>query len=443
MKGTRVFLMAGLISASSLGAFAQAEEPVKDSIQVMREDVDAAMSNIKKLQKLKISGYFQVQSEFAQEWGSTKVGGTTAFQANRDSEKGNFHRFGIRRGRVKIAWEEKMGTAVFQLDITENGVGFKDAYVKIWDPWKKIVTLTGGVFDRPFGDEISYSSSRRESPERSQVFQTLFPDERDLGVMLTLAAPKGSVVEGLKLDAGLFCGNGIRRSEHGRMSDFIAHLKYDKKWSKISFGVGASMYNGKVNNGDTLLFTVENAAWTSKDVERNQLNKRQYFGFDAQFSVETSWGITNIRGEYLWGTQPSTPGAFNSPRGNPNTYGMTAAADFFSHIRSFTGGHVYFIQDIYKTPITFVFKYGYLNPNTKINGNDVRNRTDIANNYYGVGLLWKVTSYIRLQAFYDMVVNERSENVSVSTSTAANGRDRDYSKTVPANVFTLRLQYKF
>jgi len=437
------FLLAGVISAGSLGAYAQAEEPAKDSIQIMQEDIENLQSGVKKLQKLKISGYFQVQSEFAQEWASTKVGGTTSYQANRDSEKGNFHRFGVRRGRVKITWDESMGQAVFQLDMTENGVGIKDAYVKVWDPWLKIVTLTGGVFDRPFGDEISYSSSRRESPERSQVFQALFPDERDLGVMLTLAAPKGSAIEGLKLDAGLFCGNGIRRNEHGRMSDLIAHLKYDKKWSKIAFGIGASLYHGKVNNGDTLRWTVEDSKWTSEIVEKNHLNKRQYFGLDAQFSVETKWGITNIRGEYLLGTQPSTPGAFNSPRGNPNTYGMVNPADFFSHLRKFTGGHVYFIQDIYKTPLTVVFKYGYLNPNTEIKGNAVSNRTDIANNYYGMGLLWKVTSYIRLQAYYDMAVNEKSDNVSITKTTAKQGTDRDYSKTVAANLFTLRLQYKF
>lgn len=440
MKRTKICLLAGLVSASSLGVQAQIE-PVKDSIQIMREDIDAAKSSIKKLQKLKISGYFQLQSEFAQEYGATKTGATTAYQADKDAESGNFFRFGVRRGRVKIAWEEKMGSAVFQLDMTEKGVGVKDAYIEVFDPWKKIVAVTGGIFNRPFGDEIAYSSSKRESPERSKIFQDLFPDERDLGVMLTLAAPKGSVVEGLKLDAGLFSGNGVRLDDNSKM-DFIGHLKYDKKWSKITFGVGASMYSGKTNNADIYCYHVEKAddgfKWKKSDsMAANGWNKRQYFGVDAQFSVETPWGITNLRGEFLTGTQPSKSGSFGSPKSD--TYDKAAA---FNHLRKFTGGHVYLVQDIYKTPLTAVFKYGYLNPNTEWTEKKT-NKTDLANSNYGFGLLWKITSYVRLQAFYEVIVNEKTEGIKTVDSKAPKGTKLDYSTNIPDNLFTLRLQYKF
>ncbi|MCL2247060.1 MAG: hypothetical protein FWC10_08135, partial [Lentimicrobiaceae bacterium] len=182
------------------------EEPVKTEIQQIKEDVETNLIEIKKLKKLKISGYIQGQFEVGQEFASTKVGNPTSYNNDRDGKSGDFFRFGIRRGRVKVAWEESFGSAVFQLDITEKGVGFKDAYLKVSEPWLKIASLTVGIFDRPFGDEISYSSSRRESPERTVLYQKLFPDERDLGAMVTLAAPKGSPVEGLKLDAGAFCG---------------------------------------------------------------------------------------------------------------------------------------------------------------------------------------------------------------------------------------------
>ena len=43
-----------------------------------------------------------------------------------------------------------------------------------------------GVFNRPFGHEIGYSTSGLESPERATIIQYFFPDERDLGAMLTL-----------------------------------------------------------------------------------------------------------------------------------------------------------------------------------------------------------------------------------------------------------------
>jgi len=445
MKSTNFyrFLLAGLISASSLGAFAQVND-VKDSIQIMQKDIDAVKKSIKKLEKLKVSGYIQAQMEVAQEYASTKVGGTTTYQADKDLESGDFIRFGIRRGRVKIAWEESMGTAVFQLDITEKGLGIKDAYLKIWDPWKKIVTLTGGIFDRPFGDEISYSSSRRESPERSMVFQSLFPDERDLGVMLTIAAPKGSVIEGLKLDAGMFSGNGIRVDDNSKM-DFIGHLKYDKKWNKMSFGIGASMYLGTTNNADTFIYKVAKVGdifeWKKTEVEINQLNKRQYFGIDAQYTIETASGLTNIRGEFLMGNQPSKKGSFGSPRGDTYVQGANGESSF-NYMRKFMGGHVYLVQDIYKTPLTFVFKYGYLNPNTEWKGNKV-NKTDLANHNYGFGLLWKINSYIRLQAFYEVVVNEKTDKIAIVDSKAPKGTALDYSKIVPANLFTLRLQYRF
>ena len=429
-----------LLYCVSFVSFAQSEttpqeEPQKKELQLLREDIDKNTLEIKKLKKLKISGYAQLQYELSEQFGSTKVGGTTSYQADRDAKSGYFSRFGIRRGRVKAAWEEDFGSAVFQLDITEKGVGIKDAYLKAKDPWLNIFSFTGGIFDRPFGDEISYSSSNRESPERSLIFQKLFPDERDLGAMLTISAPKSSKAEGLKLDAGLFSGNGIRPDDNSKM-DFIGHLKYDKKWSNYAFGIGTSMYYGTTNNADTFLYRIQNGKWNKKEVEVNSLNIRQYYGIDAQFSAFTSWGISNIRGEFLLGTQPSKSGDFGSPKAD--TYINTAA---FNYMRQFMGGHLYFIQDIYRTPLTFVFKYGYLDPNTKIKGNEITNKTDLANHNYGLGLLVKMTSYLRLQLFYEMIVNEKTDQIS--TATQSNAKILDYSKNVKDNVFTARLQVKF
>ena len=432
-----------LASCVSLGVFAQSEttipeEPVKTESEIMREDIDNNTLEIKKLKKLKISGYVQAQYELSQQFGSTKTGGTTAYQSDKDPKSGYFSRFGIRRGRVKVAWEESFGSAVFQLDITEKGVGIKDAYLKLSDPWIKVFSLTGGIFDRPFGDEISYSSSRRESPERSLIFQKLFPDERDLGVMLTIAAPKNSKAEGLKLDAGLFSGNGIRLDDNSKM-DFIGHLKYDKKWSNFAFGVGASAYLGQTNNAstDSCYYVVESKKWVKKsDNTLNKLHPRQYYGIDAQFTAFTSWGITNIRGEYLFGTQPSKSGDFGSPKAD--TYVGTAP---FNYMRNFMGGHIYFIQDIYHTPLTLVCKYGYLDPNTKIKGNDITNKTDLANHNMGFGLLVKMTSYLRLQLFYEIIVNEKTDKIA--SAEQKNGKMLDYSKNVKDDLFTVRLQFKF
>lgn len=417
------------------------EEPVKTEIEQAFEGVETNLIEIRKLKKLKVSGYIQGQFEVGQEFAETKVGASRTYDSKKDGQSGNFFRFGIRRGRIKFAWEESFGSAVFQLDITEKGVGFKDAYLKVSEPWLNIASLTVGIFNRPFGDEISYSSSRRESPERTALYQELFPDERDLGAMVTLAAPKGTPVEGLELDAGAFCGNGIAAPDNGKM-DFIGHLKYDKKWSNYIFGVGASAYIGTVRNQDSLLYTVVNGKWMhGGSIAGNLKNARQYFGFDAQFSALTSWGISNIRAEVLFGTQPSTEGKFRSPNKDLMQFGNSV---MFNRIRNFWGAHVYLVQDIYRTPLTVVLKYAYMNPNMKINPEEITTKTDLPYHYLGAGLLVRCTSYLRLMCFYELPFNSIQNSIPVPTKPASGKNNiANYQEHVKAGVFTCRLQFKF
>jgi hypothetical protein len=418
--------------------------PIKTEITQIKEDVEKNLIEIKKLKKLKITGYIQGQFEVGREFATTKVGSSTSYNSERDGKSGNFFRFGIRRGRIKIAWEEALGSAVFQLDITERGIGIKDAYLKVSEPWLKVASLTVGIFNRPFGDEISYSSSRRETPERTVLFQKLFPDERDLGAMLTLAAPKGSKPDGLKLEAGAFCGNGITMPDNGKM-DFIGHLKYEKKYSKIDFGVGASIYYGTVRNTDSVLYTIrkdENSLlrWMGDSISPFQKNIRQYYGFDAQFSIQTSWGITNLLGEILFGKQPSTRNDISSPKAGLMQYGNTP----FNHIRKFWGTHLYFVQDIYKTPLTVVLKYAFINPNTQLKDNEIKNKTDLPYHYLGAGLLWKCTSYLRMMCFYELPFNSTKNDIPVPKEpTAGKNHVADYQKHVKEGVFTCRLQFRF
>jgi hypothetical protein len=441
-----VFCVIGKLHAQNENAIMT--EPVKSEIDLLQEGVENNLIEIKKLKKLKVSGYVQGQFEVGQEFASTKVGSPTTYDNRKgDGKSDNFFRFGIRRGRIKFAWEESFGSAVFQLDITEKGVAFKDAYFKVSEPWLNVASLTVGIFDRPFGDEISYSSSRRESPERTILYQKLFPDERDLGAMVTFAAPKGSVVEGLKLDAGAFCGNGISLPDNGKM-DFIGHLKYDKKWSNVLFGVGASIYYGTVRNSDSTLYTIKKDTtdlytWIGdKNEQFNKKNVRSYYGFDAQFAVQTSWGITNIRAEILWGTQPSQKGDLTSPKSGSLQYQKT-----FNYIRNFWGAHVYFVQDIYKTPLSVVLKYAYMNPNTQIDKKKITEKADLPYHYLGAGLLVRCTSYLRLICFYELPFNATDNGFTAPAANAAPkpgmNHVEDYTKHVKEGVFTCRLQFKF
>jgi len=426
------------------------EEPVRKEIESIKDNVESNATEIKKLKKFKISGYIQGQFEVGEEFASTKVGNPTGYDNKRDGKSGNFFRFGIRRGRIKFSWEDTFAQACFQMDLTEKGVTMKDVYFKVSEPLLKVASLTAGIFYRPFGDEISYSSSRRESPERTVLCQKLFPDERDLGVMVTLSGPKGSKIEGLKLDAGAFCGNGITLPDNGKM-DFIGHLKYDKKWSNYTFGVGASIYFGTVRNRDTLLYTVKKdvagvSKWLGENVEPFQKNIRQYYGFDAQFSAQTYWGITNLRGEILWGTQPSTKGDISSPKWNLWQTGASLlqyAADF-NHIRKFWGAHIYFVQDIYKTPLSVVLKYAWMNPNTQLKGNEIKSKTDLSYHYFGAGLLVKCSSNLQFICFYEVPFNSTKNTIPVPEK-PAEGKIHiaNYQSHVKESVFTCRMQFKF
>ena len=405
-------------------AFAQQEEPELTPVEKLEQKTQSIEEDVFKLQRFKVSGYIQTQLQYGEKEASLKVG-----TANEDKDE-SFNRFGIRRGRIKFTYEEGIASGVFQLDITEKGVGFKDAYLNLKDPWFGTNALRAGIFDRPFGYEISYSSSRRESPERSIVFQTLFPDERDLGGMLILQAAKTSPWNFLKLEVGLFAGNGIKQETDNR-KDFIGHLSANKNLGdNAKFGLGMSYYNGGVYQGTENIYTMQDKTFVLNNDASNKgkFAKREYFGFDGQLNISSFCGITQLRGEYLLGTQPAVKTGSKSPNASalPNTD---------TYIRDFNGGYVMLVQDFGRLPLSAVVKYDWYDPNTKVAKDEIgKNGTDkgdIAYNTLGVGLLWRASNSIRLQAYYEVVSNEKSESFAA------------FKNDIKDNVFTLRLQYKF
>ena len=419
MKRIFTFLAASALTAVT--AMAQ-EAPAADN-QQLEKRVSALEGETAKLKKLKVSGYIQGQYQWGEEAASMKVG-----TANENPEK-SFNRLGIRRGRIKFAYEEGIASAVFQLDVTEKGVGFKDAYLNFKDPWIKSMQLRAGILDRPFGYEISYSSSRRESPERSTIFQTLFPDERDLGAILVLQAPKSSPWSILKLEAGLFAGNGIKQETDSK-KDFIGHLTAAKEWKNILFGAGVSYYNGKVYQGTEKVYTMDGNGFVLNDdmANKGKFAKREYVGFDAQFALKSVVGTTRLNAEYLFGQQPGAAGSTKSPNAS-----ALPTAD--TYIRDFSGGYVMLVQDLGKSPVALVAKYDWYDPNTAAAGDEIgqngTSKADLSQTTLGVGALWNLNAAIRLTAYYEFNSNEKTANIA--------GMD----KVLKNNLFTLRLQYKF
>ncbi len=424
-----------------------------------RDTLSSQINSLKKdlsiLKRIKISGYIQPQYQYVDSAGVASAAGGT-FQTGVDN------RFMVRRGRVKFQYTgeaNKKGIStsqyVIQFDVTEKGVVIKDAYAKITDPWSGWVSLTAGMFNNPFGYEVYYSSSLRESPERGRMSQLLFPNERDLGAMITLQGPKGSNLSWLKLDAGFFNGVGAPSfggdvSDFDSKKDFSGRLSMSRsaKSDKIKYGLGVSYYSGGyridsvtvykngVDDNGTKGFVIE-----SKSTENGVIliadrgfTKRQYVGIDGQLSVTWAAGTTILKAEYITGDQPG----FSSDTRSPNDKNAITK-DIYN--RNFNGAYFYFVQGIQKTPLQVVVKYDWYDPNTELEGDAIgksmsgsaktSNATDIRYDTWGVGLLYHFDSNIRITAYYDMVKNEVSKNLSGFT------RDRK------DNVFTLRLQFKF
>lgn len=427
------------LTAFSLNAFAQEEapQPIEQVIETIQEDLASA-------KKLKISGYIQAQYQQADTAGIASMAG--------GDFKGNDNRFKVRRGRVKMAYGSGLSKAVLQIDITEKGVGINEAYLNIG----KNCNLTAGVFDRPFGNEIAYSSTNLESLERSRITQTLFPGEKDLGGQLTLQAGKESAFHFLKLEAGLFNGNGLAE-ETDSYKDFIGHLSMSKTTTnqKLKWGLGASYYNGGFAATTENSYSIKNIngvkTFVKDSVGINSQTKREYIGFDGQLTIDWALGVTQIRAEYLMGTQPGTSSSSTSLKAantktvqqvnGANVTSSTVGIDTYN--RTFNGYYVYFIQNILQSPFQAVVKYDVYDPNTDIAGNEIgtsgtkTGASDIKYSTLGFGLHYRFDSHTKISAYYDMVTNETTDKIATASTLS------DLSKDRKDNVFTLRLQYKF
>jgi len=432
--------------------FAFSQEEKVDSLNLLDQKITSLEDAVLQVKKLKISGYVQSEWQMSQidingnQSFDMKVGsGANAWEkANAVTTPGaNFSRFGVRRGRLKATYTDNGCVGVFYIDATEKGVVLKEAYVAALDPWVNILTLKGGVFNRPFGYEIEFSSSSRESPERSRIIQTLFPSERDLGGMITLQAPKTSPWNVLKLDAGLLAGNAIGVDLKSQ-KDFIAHLTYNNSTPTFKYGIGVSMYNGYVFQPTTKVYKMAGNVFTSvgdSASNKNQLATRQYFGADGQFSIASDFGLTTLRAEYISGTQPGTSGSTSSYNNTTTIPANDYKGTNDIYIRKFSGGYIQLSQDIADTKNSLTVKYDWYDPNTDVAGNNIgvagskTGKADIAYSTIGFGYLYRMNNNVKFMVYYDIPTNE--------TSSAMTSKGSDFTSALKANILTVRMQYKF
>lgn len=433
----KVFLI--LAVAFNVAAISAQEEELTP-MQKLEQQVEVLNEKAEKQSALKVSGYFQPQWQFGQPAAALRVGG-----ANTGKEE--FNRFGVRRGRLKFEYNDGgLASGVFQLNIIDKEglkgatVQLKEAYVNVKDPFFQSNAITLGVMNRPFGNEVGYSSSSMETPERSRMVNALFPEECDLGVQFTLKPSASSDLNFIKFEGGLFAGNAINPETDNR-KDFIGHLVATKpigSWAK--WGAGVSYYNGGVYQTNSSVYNMSGESFvkTQDDTQIGQYAKREYYGVDGQFTFETeSLGMTQVRAEYIFGTQPGTKSSSSSP----NRAALPASED--TYIRPMSGWYAIFIQDLGSLPISAVAKYEVYDPNTSTAGEAIKSdnntsATDLKYSTLGLGAYWRVSPGVRLTAVYDIVTNETSSNLLNATNAL-----KDFSKDVADNVLTIRLQYKF
>jgi len=377
---------------------------------------------------IKITGYLQTQFQQAQSAGISSFSGGD-FAENSDN------RFIIRRGRLKIDRVDKYSSIVFQLDATQNGINLMDAFIQLQQPDHNELRLTAGLFNRPFGYSIVYSSGYRDFPERARMFQTLMPRERDIGAMLSYQPLKF-----LNADLALVNGSGLYARDYDSKKDIIGNLsfRFDSLANhKLQIGFGASFYKGSVRNDtETLYYSDATGFAKSSSTDYKGANlKRNYFGGNIQFQYNHRFGATTLKAEYVAGTQPGVAASDNitGPVAS-QSFTVQPATDLY--LRDFSGYYIWFTQQIAKTRFNLLAAYDVYDPNTKVTEEQIglagNNTTagDIKFRTLGYGLTYRVNPRVKLTVYNERVIN-------------ASTQLQNYMDDIRDDVFTLRLQYRW
>lgn len=380
---------------------------------------------------IKITGYLQTQFQKAQSAGITSFSGGD-FSANSDS------RFIIRRGRLKIDRVDKYSNIVFQIDATQNGVNLMDAFIQLHAPTLPEFLLTAGLFNRPFGYSIIYSSGYRDFPERARVFQTLMPRERDLGAMISFHPQK--IAKFLTADLAVINGSGLSARDYDSKKDIVGSInfKFDSLANKkFHVGFGGSFYKGSVRSNTETYYTNNGKGFTANTSGNNVGSnlKRDYFGANLQVQYDNTFGTTSFKTEYIAGTQPGVASSA-SLAGPYASQSFAAQPTTNLYLRHFNGYYFWLTQQIAKTRFSVIMAYDVYDPNTDIDENEIglagNNTTagDIKYGTLGYGITCLLNSRLKLTVYNEHVTND---------GTALAG----YQSDLKDNVFTTRLQYRW
>jgi hypothetical protein len=394
-----------------------------------------------KFHSLSFTGYLQVQYQNAGSPGIKSYNGG-------DFNPGSDNRFMIRRGRFRIDYDNKTDEGFYkyffalQFDGSERGVNIRDMFGRVYENKWHYFVATFGMFNRPFSHELNYSSSMRESPERGRMSQILMKTERDIGAMLSFEPQdRNHKLYPLKVDAGFFNGQGLSGSEEfDSYKDFIFRVSMRRTAiaRNLNLSGGLSYLNGGIRNGSGLYYRMSsdlNGAYAFKADSAAgdpvQKSPRIYYGADAQITYESRLGRTEIRGEYISGTQSATAGSSATPGILPVDRDNKPAPVY---IRAFNGAYFYLLHTIQQKH-QFFLKYDWYDPNILVKGTEITHpgtftEADIRFDTFGAGYIFYLSDNVKLVFYYDHPLNEK---------TGLPG----YSADLNDDTFTCRIQYRF
>lgn len=380
---------------------------------------------------IKITGYLQTQFQVAQSPGIYSWSGG-------DFSEHSSSRFMLRRGRLKVDRVDKFSSVVFQLDGTQDGVRIMDAFIQFHSPEEKSLLFTAGLFNRPFGYSIVYSSGYRDFPERARVFQTLMPRERDLGAMISYKPKK--ILPFVIAELAVVNGSGLNAKDYDSNKDIIGNFNFhfdSLANKKLELGFGASIYKGTVRSNTITVFKpIENGFSNSTDANNENYNfRRDYYGANLQIGYKNSFGTTSFKTEYIQGKQPGVAAS-------ASISGLAASTSFATqptgnlYLRNFNGYFFWLTQQIADSKLTAIVGYDVYDPNTDVEEAEIgragNNTTagDIKFSTLGYGFTYALNGRLKLTIY-----NEHVKNDATMLS--------NYQGDIKDNVFTTRLQYRW
>lgn len=453
-------LLVFLLWTLAISTWSQEKEPAtKSELEELKAIVDGINESateyrnyVDLLRKIKISGYLQTQFRL------TDVNGAPAQFSGGNFPANSNKLFQVRRGRIKVNYDNVLTQFVIQFDAIQTGFTLKDAYLSITEPWLQSFGFQMGVFDRPFGYEISFSSNMRETPERSRLFQTLFPGERELGAKLFFAPQLGNLTF-LRADVGVFNGSGPTANEFDSYKDFIGHVGAQFPFDNIGaeLDLGVSGYLGSVRNNTKFLWQngerqVGGVVFKGFNVDSSLSHfgdgvARRYFGVDAQFYYDVPGiGGLALRGEYIAGRQPGSSdliAATNSDGNNKTTVSPSSQPSGPIFLRNFAGWYVNLVQNI-GTDHQLLVKYDVYDANTDVSEMELAvpnnlSPADIKFSTLGLGYVYHWDGNVKFVLYYEWVKNE----TFTQTGAVKNASLTPFQNNLRDNVFTFRVQYRF